>query len=420
MQLLYRLFLRLYHVGIRLAALRSTKARRWIDGRRRLPEGLRRWRAGAPGKLLWMHCASLGEFEQGRPLLEAWRVARPDWQILLTFFSPSGYTVRHNYAGANHVAYLPLDGKGRASAFLDAVRPDAAVFVKYEFWYYYLTGLRARGIPTVLIAAVFRPGQPFFRWYGGLHREMLSCFAHVFVQDRQSAEALSAFEVPVTVAGDPRIDRVQDIVRVAPARPLIERFCATHPVLIAGSTWKPDLELLRDWAQDTRYAHWRLIIAPHEVGTFRSPAGDFVAPTGGPWAFGEPLAYYSQPETIDQARILVIDNVGMLSSLYCYARIVYVGGGFGAGIHNTLEPMAFGRPVLFGPRHEKFPEARYLDGFPATGKVVNAADFKRKFDYLTEDETVYAQACERSWAYLQAHAGATERILAWMRARWTS
>ena len=408
---LYRIFLWSYRTALQLAALRSPKARQWVAGRRGQTERLRTWRAGAPGRLLWMHCASLGEFEQGRPVLEAWRAAHPDWRLLLTFFSPSGYAVRKNYPGADYVAYLPLDGPRRAAEFLDAIQPDLAVFVKYEFWYFYLTQLKERGVPTFLIAATFRARQPFFRWYGSLHRRMLRCFTHLYVQDDRSRSLLADFSLPLTVAGDTRIDRVLELAEQAPARPEIERFINGQPVLVAGSTWRPDLAILREWSVDPRYADWKLIVAPHDVSGFRPVKGTINFHPVAKWDFQTPLAYYSQlPGRIDE-RILVIDNVGMLASLYRYATIVYIGGGFGAGIHNTLEPMAFGKPVLFGSKYEKFPEAVYLDGFPATGKVVNGADFKRKFDYLIEDEIVYQQACERAYAYLQAHAGATQLVI---------
>ena len=420
MVVLYRILLWLYRTGIRLAALRSAKARQWVDGRRGQISALRAWRATSSGPLLWMHCASLGEFEQGRPLLEAWRQRYPDYRILLTFFSPSGYTVRQNYPEADRVAYLPLDGKKRAAAFLGAVQPALAIFVKYEFWYFYLTGLRQRKITTLLIAATFRPRQPFFRWYGTLHRRMLTCFDQLFVQDKQSREILAEYELPVTVAGDPRIDRVTALPETAPRNPLIERFVGNHPVLIAGSVWPADLTLLSGVAVDKRYADWRFIVAPHEVHHFRGADGRFRRPAFVDQHFPGGAAFYSQRDITASTRVLLIDNIGLLNQLYRYATVVYIGGGFGAGIHNTLEPMAFGKPVLFGGRFDRFPEAVYLDGFPATGKVVNAADLKRKLDYLLEDEAVYAQARERALAYLSAHAGATDRILSWLHQRTAS
>ena len=413
-ELLYRIGLWLYRRGIGLAARRSPKARQWVDGRRGQVEHLRAWHRAGEGSVLWMHCASLGEFEQGRPVLEAWRAARPDWRILLTFFSPSGYEVRKAYRGADHVAYLPLDGPDRAAAFLEAAQPAAAIFVKYEFWYYYLTQMRDRQIPTLLIAAVFRSQQPFFKWYGSLHREMLGCFDQLFVQDKQSAEILAEYKLPVQVAGDTRIDRVLALAESAPARPRVADFCGDSPILIAGSTWPPDVALLAEWYADPRYADWKLIIAPHDVGFYTHP-GTRRNPVPAD-LFNTDIQYYSNEKINTSARLLVIDNVGLLNSLYRYATAVYIGGGFGAGIHNTLEPMAFARPVLFGPEHTAFPEAVYLNGFPATGQVVNAADFKRKLDYLREDEGVYAQACERAVAYLEAHARATARIVAWMQA----
>ena len=408
---LYRIGLSLYRTGIRIAAWRSPKARQWVAGRRGQTGRLARWRTAHPGRLLWMHCASLGEFEQGRPVLEAWRRDHPGWRVLLTFFSPSGYEVRKTYDGADYVAYLPLDGPVRAAQFLAAARADMAIFVKYEFWYYYLTLLKQSETPTLLVAAVFRRHQPFFRWYGGLHREMLTCFTQLFVQDKQSAEVLAEYQLPLVVAGDTRIDRVLTLSRTVAERPLIEAFVAGAPVLIAGSTWPPDVALLAAWLRDERYANWKLIIAPHEVGYYRHPRSgrDPVANLE-----GEKL-YYSKLQLPATGRTLVIDNVGMLNSLYPYATVVYIGGGFGSGIHNTLEPMAFAKPVLFGPAHEQFPEAVYLNGYPATGKVVNTADFKRKLDYLIEDAGVYAQACERSLAYLETHAGATAQILSYMR-----
>lgn len=407
----YNIFLLVYNVVIRVVALWNPKAKLWLSGRKVQPWDSRPASLGIAGdQLIWMHCASLGEFEQGRPLLEMIRKQYPDTRILLTFFSPSGYEVRKNYSGADHVAYLPMDSKKTAREFLDIVQPSMVLWVKYEYWYYFLVELKKRSIPTLLVSGIFRDDQPFFKWYGRLHRYMLESFSHFFVQTTDSKELLAkiGFAKNVTVSGDTRFDRVIEIAEQFASIPLVDNFCGTHPVIVAGSTWTEDEEELDHYANTNQ--HIRFIIAPHEVHEEHIKQIERLF---------KYTIRYSQLDAaghVPDQNVLIIDNVGMLSKLYKYATITYVGGGFGDdGVHNVLEAAVYGKPVVFGPEYDKYVEAEDLvdagGGFP----IENALELEQKLNSLLNDQSQYEASCVAARNYVYSKKGATESILQYVQ-----
>ncbi len=359
------------------------------------------------GNLVWMHCSSMGEFEQGRPLLEAIGKAFPSKKILLTFFSPSGYEVRKNYTGAQYIFYLPLDSEKNARAFIESTMPALAIFIKYEFWYYYLAELGRKNIPTVLVSGIFRKEQPFFKNYGGLWRTMLKNFSHFFVQTEESVALLSSigFDKNVSLCGDTRFDRVIEIAEKFEPVPEIERFCAGHRVLVAGSTWPEDEEALDHYANTNPAI--KFIIAPHEIHEDHLKQMEKLFRHN--IRYSEYLNPGEEPQT---ANVLIINNIGMLSRLYRYADITYVGGGFGGdGIHNILEAAVYGKPVIFGPEHDKFREALDLidDGGAIT--VESAIELEKILDQLFGDAEELQKRGNVASSYVFANAGATKKIL---------
>ncbi len=405
----YNFFLAGYVVVLRIAAFFHPKARKWVKGRRGWRERLSvALQSTAGKKRIWIHCASLGEFEQGRPLIEAVKKHCPENVIVLTFFSPSGYEVRKDYTGADHIFYLPADGKKNARAFIDIVAPDQAIFVKYEYWYHYIHTLQRRSIPVMLISAAFRPGQIFFRWYGGFFRRLLQKFSHIFVQDETSARLLADAGITqeITVAGDTRYDRVTEIAAQAKSFPLLEIFRGDCKLVIAGSTWPEDEKILHS-AWQAFPDSWKLVLAPHEVdaGHIRELQR----------RFGDDVVLYSalQAGTGDAGkRILLIDNIGMLSALYRYGEIAYVGGGFQkGGIHNILEPAVFGLPVLFGPNYRKFVEAREMAERNYAIPVQSTPECKQAFQRLISNTAQLQRMQAGIREHVQQQRGATERIL---------
>lgn len=406
--MLYNLLIQLYAAVLRLAALFHPKASLWVEGRRNWREHLRQsvtaWERSP--KVFWIHAASLGEFEQGRPVIEAFKSEYPDWKIVLTFFSPSGYEIRKNYPHADLICYLPVDTTSNARDFLDILQPDIAVFVKYEFWANFLRALKKRGTPTMLISATFRPGQPFFAWYGEFWRSMLPSFQHIFVQDEASAQLLRSIQMElVTVAGDTRVDRVMAIARQVPENTVVAPFVAeAKQVLVIGSSWLQDEEVL--YPALNRSGITKILIAPHE------PSASNVERICRQVS-SEGVTKYSQgPDA--KARWMVIDNIGLLNTLYRYGRIAYIGGGFGRGIHNTLEPAAFGLPVIFGPKYHKFEEARQFVARGGAFSVQNGEELAAVLKQL-EDETFYQNASRAVLSYLEESSGATEKVMALLR-----
>lgn len=404
MIILYSVLLRIYFVLILIASISNDKAKKWISGRRSI---FKRLREQIPDneEIIWFHCASLGEFEQGRPVIEAYRRQHPDHKILLTFFSPSGYEIRKNYEGADYIFYLPLDTFFNAKRFLQIVRPKAAVFVKYEFWYYYLQALHRNNVPTYVISAIFRPKQIFFRWYGGMFRRILRGYRQLFVQNQQSCDLLHSIGVTnVTISGDTRFDRVADIASNVKNLPIVESFVGNNFAIIAGSTWPADEAILAEYA--TVNPSIKMVVAPHEIGEghIQEILTKFSALN---------TVRYTQTTSANaaNAQILIVDTIGILSSVYRYGKIAYIGGGFGVGIHNTLEAATFGLPIIFGPNYQKFQEAKDLVDLRAAFSIGNNLQFSDVVNSLIKNKLELERASFSSKQYVNSHIGATQTIL---------
>lgn len=406
MILLYTLALSLYTFLIYIVALLGhQKAKAWVKGRKNIFHQLEQSFRHNQAPVIWVHCASLGEFEQGRPLIEVLKVAAPQYKILLTFFSPSGYQIQQNYSQADWVFYLPADSPSNARQFISIVQPQQVIFVKYEFWYHYLTQLQTKQIPTYLISAIFRPNQLFFKWYGSLFRSMLYCFQAIFVQNQQSLELLQQTGYTKAVlAGDTRLDRVLNIKHQAKQFKSIEQFVAGQFTMIAGSTWPADEAVLA--AAQQEYSIKKLIIAPHQVDA------QHIQQTEQLFSGKKCLRYSQQPtaQQLQEATVLIIDNIGMLSSIYAYANIAYIGGGFGTGIHNSLEAVVFEIPVLFGPKHQKFKEAKDLLELGIAFEVNHAQELIQHLQQL-QDPAKVNKIQQKAKQYFQQHSGATSIIL---------
>lgn len=428
MLLFYNLGIRFYFFLIFIASFFNKKAKLWINGRKN--PGYQRF-----SKSAWFHFASLGEYEQGLPVLIAYREKYPHTKIIITFFSPSGFEIRKNTPHADAVYYLPLDTKSNARKFIDAIDPAIAVFTKYEYWYHFFNELHEREIPLYLISGIFRPNQVFFKWYGGLHRKMLNCVSRFFVQDDKSRHLLQSIGISyVSVSGDTRFDRVWANAKNPKSFPQIAEFTQGQKTFIAGSTWPEDEQLLAKLAADN--PDWKFIFAPHEIKeekinrlTEQLPANSAVRHSqlttalevrsqkseGGNQT--HPDSYRdSELKTRNSKQTLIIDNIGMLSSLYQYGHIAYIGGGFGVGIHNTLEAAAFGLPVIFGPNYEKFKEAKDLIELKVGFSIIDESGLKNTFDFLTEDEARYQSISKKISGYVKEHTGATEIIMRYLTA----
>lgn len=368
-----------------------------------------------------MHCASLGEFEQGRPVVEALRRHYPEITVIVTFFSPSGYEIRKNYTGADHVFYLPMDSSVNARRFINLVNPSLVLWIKYDYWYYYLSELRKRKIPALLISPLFRPDQPFFKWYGNIHRLMLDSFHAFFVQNETSMQLLETINInhTVFVSGDTRFDRVTDIAEHVESMPIIEAFCKGHTVIVAGSTWEEDEEELDHFANT--HSEIRFIIAPHEIeedhlrdmeNLFRHSVRYSVLEKQIQSAAERDITISGQQLN----NVLIIDNIGMLARLYRYGKICYVGGGFGDdGVHNVLEAAVYGKPVVTGPVIEKYIEVMELADAGGVIIVDNALEAESVFSRLLENDEEYAFHGRAARNYVYARRGATEKILQYIQ-----
>lgn len=362
-------------------------------------------------KYIWFHASSLGEFEQGRPMMEQIKASYPEYKILLTFFSPSGYEVRKNYAGADVICYLPFDTPFRVKKFLNLANPVMAIFIKYEFWGNYLGELKKRGIPTYIISAIFRQEQLFFQWFGAPYRKMLHCFTHLFVQDNRSQELLAEYGIEnVTVCGDTRFDRVLDVRNQARDLPQVDRFVKQGQnektfTLIAGSSWPQDEDIFIPYFN--AHPEMKLIIAPHEIHQEHLTYIESLLKRP-----SIRLSEAMQNETFLEGKdCLIVDSFGMLSSIYRYGTIAYIGGGFGAGIHNTLEAAVYGIPVLFGPRYQKFKEARDLIKVGGGFSVVSKEEFGAKMDELLTYPEVLDAVGKSAGEFVSGNAGATQQIM---------
>ncbi|MES2873538.1 MAG: glycosyltransferase N-terminal domain-containing protein [Bacteroidota bacterium] len=403
MLFLYDLGIRLYRFLVLLASLKNKKAAAWINGRKDLLTHIAS-QIDRNKTHVWFHFASLGEFEQGRPVLEEMKTRYPDISIVITFFSPSGYEVRKDYKVADHVFYLPLDTRKNAEEFIRMVRPSIAVFTKYEYWYHYFEELHRKNIPLFIVSGIFRKDQPFFKWYGGLHRKMLQMVSHFFVQNEISKTLLSSLGLTnVSVTGDTRFDRVVKNMNQVPRISTVEDFCAGCQVFIAGSTWHDDEVLIASLAK--AYPDWKFIIAPHEVDLRH---------------IAEIKKLFPDSTTLSEIKkgkintqVLIIDNIGTLSSLYQYGDVAYIGGGFGVGIHNTQEASAFSLPVIFGPNYQKFQEAADLIEKGASFSINNAQELKQQMSILQNQET--RETLGRiAKEYITSMAGATSIILEYL------
>ncbi|XZF15284.1 3-deoxy-D-manno-octulosonic acid transferase [Chitinophagaceae bacterium MMS25-I14] len=405
--LLYWLGLRLYNIILHIAAMFNPKAKLFVKGRKGLPDRIRYALINERRSRIWMHCASLGEFEQGRPLLEKLRKQYPGHAFVLTFFSPSGYEVRKNYEGADYIFYLPLDSVMNARRFLRYVQPDLCIFVKYELWYYYLTGIARKNIPAILVSAIFREKQSFFQWYGALQRRMLHCFTHIFVQDEVSVKLLlkAGFE-NVSVSGDTRFDRVAEAAEQVTPVTAAGEFCRSHKIIVAGSTWPADETILFD-TMKLLPGHWKLLLVPHEVHE------SHIAALQKTW--GSEAVKWSEWEPTSDCRVLIVDTVGLLLKLYQYATIAWIGGGFGkAGVHNVLEAAVYGKPCFYGPVYYQFLEAKALISEGGAFTVQTAAELAEQILHLEQDTAAYEHAADAATTYVQKNAGATGKILAYL------
>ena len=420
---MYNLIIFCYSCGVAIASLFNEKVRKMWRGEREAVRTLKE-KVDPQAQYVWFHAASLGEFEQGRPLMERLRRDHPEYKILLTFFSPSGYEVRKNYEGADIVCYLPLDTVGNARRFLRAVRPVMAFFIKYEFWYNYLHILKHRGVPVYSVSSIFRPNQVFFRWYGRQYGRVLKCFTRFFVQNEQSRELLATLGIHnVDVVGDTRFDRVLQIKEAAKDLPIIEQFISdntshstlhTPQIFVAGSSWPPDEEIFLRYFNG-RHPEWKLIIAPHvideehlqqinlhlknrKVVRYTSVIGEFP----------------SNISDLRNADVLVVDCFGLLSSIYRYATVCYVGGGFGVGIHNVVEAAVWGKPVFFGPNNQRFMEAQELKECGGGIEITSYDDFANSMNHLATDAQAVKTRGEAAAECVSRRSGATERIFSYL------
>ena len=473
---IYNIFLFLYSLGIRITSLWNPKARAWRNGRKDIWTELQKTlnaerppgqavrtgpmpnaegkqpntkrpvkkpkigeetpETGEPKteeinpepetgnlKLVWMHCSSLGEFEQGRPVMEAIRQQHPNVKVLLTFFSPSGYEVRKNNSGADYVMYLPIDSRANARKFINIVQPDLVVWIKYEYWFYYLTELKKKHIPLLLVSGIFRKDQPFFKWYGRLHWYMLESFNHLFVQTPTSKELLGTigFKNNVTISGDTRFDRVVQIAEQFKPIDPITHFCGDSKVVVAGSTWPEDEEEMDHYANT--HPEVKFIIAPHEIN--EDHLRDIEKLFKHTVRFSKLPANPDAPRPVSRGRqldnevkpnVLIIDNIGMLSKLYKYATITYIGGGFGDdGVHNVLEAAVYGKPVVFGPVYDKYIEAVELVEQGGAFVITTALELEKTFNDLMEDTSALQISSEAARNYVYNNKGATESIMQYIQ-----
>jgi 3-deoxy-D-manno-octulosonic-acid transferase len=404
MRLLYDLAIRLYFLMIWMVSPFNRKARQWIRGRKGLLERIRNT-VDPDLPLVWFHCSSLGEFEQGRPIMEGLRKRDPGRSILLTFYSPSGYEIRKNYQGADFVFYLPLDTRRNAKRFLSCLNIEKAYFIKYEFWYHLLHQLKTNNIPAYLVSGTFRKEQVFFRPWGKWFRKILNFFDHLFVQQQSSLDLMESIGVRhVSLAGDTRFDRVRAIVRGTEKDPGFMAFAGSSPVVVAGSTWPADEALLVRYINRTdRPVKW--IVAPHEIH-----ASGIARLSSQITKKVQRYTSLSERE-LPQSEVIIVDTIGILYSLYQYGSVAYIGGGFGKGIHNTLEAATFGLPVIFGPKYKKFQEAVDLVAAGAAFPVGDYAAFESVLSGLLDNANQLRKAGDAAAALVMANLGATDQIL---------
>jgi 3-deoxy-D-manno-octulosonic-acid transferase len=404
MRFIYNLGILTYILAARLLSPFSEKARLWVDGRKNWQEGLKD-KISPDDKNIWIHCASLGEFEQGRPIIEALKRRVPEWKILLTFFSPSGYEIRKNFQGADYVCYLPADTPGNAKTFISMVNPVLAIFVKYEFWNNFLLQTNEKKIPLYLVSGIFRPQQYFFKWYGSFFRNILLRFTHIFVQNKLSHDLLSGIGIRnISLTGDTRFDRVAEIAKSAGEIPQLDLFRNGEKLFLAGSSWKQDEEIIAGYInKNPERMKW--VFAPHEIDKENIDRIEKLLHTS--------VVRFSQlaGKNLAEARVLIIDNIGMLSSSYRYAYLASIGGGFGRGIHNILEAACWGIPVMFGPNYKNFREAVELINQNGAKCFKTSEEFAMILDNWLSDEGFYLKSAETAASYVKHNVGATAEIM---------
>ena len=401
---MYNVFIYLYLLGVAIISRFNEKVRKMWRGEREAFSILKE-KVDPEAKYVWFHAASLGEFEQGRPLMEQLRREHPEYKILLTFFSPSGYEVRKNYEGADIITYLPIDTITNARRFLRLVHPVMAFFIKYEFWYNYLHILKHRNIPVYSVSSIFRPDQVFFKWYGRQYGRVLNCFTHFFVQNEISKELLAKISITnTTIVGDTRFDRVLQIKEAAKQLPVVEAFKQDYKVFVAGSSWPPDEEIFIKYFNE--HKDWKLIIAPHVIGEDHLQQIEKLLS-------GRKIVRYKDSAEADvkDAEVLIINCYGLLSSIYHYGDVAYVGGGFGVGIHNLLEAAVWDVPVFFGPNNQKFQEAQALKksgGF----EIHDYEEFAQMMDRFAAEPDLLKEQGAKAGHFVKGQAGATQKVLA--------
>lgn len=403
MKVLYNVGILIFSALASLIAPINSRASLWVKGRKRWAEKIAE--KIKPGdRVIWMHCASLGEFEQGRPVIEAIKKEMPAFRIVLTFFSPSGYEVRKNYDMADCVSYLPSDTPANAKKFIDLIRPEYVIFVKYEFWNNYISELYTKNIPLYLISGIFRPGQHFFQWYGSFFRSMLRKFEKIFVQDQPSMNLLTGIGLTrVCLAGDTRFDRVVQIAASAKDIKILDQFRGGEKLFLAGSSWRQDEEIIAEYV-NMYPQKMKWVFAPHEIDKSNIERLEKL--------FKAKCIRFSEfDDSSADARVLIIDNIGMLSSAYRYSYIAAIGGGFGKGIHNVLEAASWGVPVIFGPKHEKFKEAVDLKLAGGARSFETFEDFRQILDLFLSDDNVYKTSAHVAAKYVKENTGATGIII---------
>ena len=433
--MIYNIAMYLVQLGVAIAAIFDHKVRLMWRGERAAFKTLKQ-KVDPNAKYVWVHAASLGEFEQGRPIIERIRLEHPEYKILLTFFSPSGYQVRKNYQGADIITYLPIDTVTNARRFLRTVRPVMAFFIKYEFWYNYLHILKHRGVPTYSVSSIFRPDQIFFRWYGRAYSRVLKCFTKFFVQNEESRQLLAKIGITETeIVGDTRFDRVMTIKSLTKQIPLVEAFTTPHQlprggepaeqkasprggcegVFVAGSSWPPDEDIFIKYFNE--HPEWKLIIAPHVIGEdhlLQIISKLESTNTQHPTPNTRKIVRFTQTtrEEAAKADTLIIDCFGLLSSIYNYGDVAYIGGGFGVGIHNTLEAAVWDMPVIFGPNNRKFDEAQALKACGGGFEIKDYEEFASLMDRFASDEAFLRESGSQAGHFVKDQAGATDKVLA--------
>lgn len=405
MSLLYNFFILLFSFAVRVASPFNLKARQWVSGRKDIFKKIRA-AIDQDEKIIWFHCASLGEFEQGRPVIEKIKSTFSNYKILLTFFSPSGYEVRKNFSQADYVFYLPADTPSNAMKFVEITKPSLVFFIKYEFWFNYINVLSENKIPLFVVSAIFRPSQHFFKPWGYWSIKQLQKITHFFVQNEESVELLNKAGIyHVEISGDTRFDRVIRLAEEPWENILISQFVQHNICLVAGSTWPADEDILKEMMKMAK-SDFKLIIAPHVV------SHEHLIEIIEKFKAFNPVLFSDTKKLSDvHCRVLIIDSIGTLAYLYRYARIAYVGGGFGAGIHNVLEAATYGLPVIFGPNYKKFNEAVQLAGQGGGFPVQNANDTIRIFNTLMHNEDAYQKASVIAKNYVKLNGGATSKVI---------